>query len=95
MELEERLRKLENECFTNKQRRQLDAHFMGQILKHMVDTRLMDAKQLRQAITQIGEGLKDIAGDAPGAAEIIDEQTLEWLGHIKEPKEFLLSGGVS
>lgn len=53
------------------------------------------AKAARQAITQIGEGLKDIAGDAPGAAEIIDEQTLEWLGHIKEPKEFLLSGGLN
>lgn len=95
MELEQRLRKLEDECFTTKQRRQLDAHFMGQILKHMVDTRVIDGKQLQQAITQIGEGLKDIAGDAPGAAEIIDEQTSEWLGHIEEPKEFLLTGAVN
>ena len=71
------------------------AHFMGQILKHMVDKRLMDGMQLRQAINQIGESLKDIAGDTPGAAEIIDEQTSGWLGHIKEPKQFLLSGNVS
>jgi len=95
MELEERLRKLENECFNNTLRRQVDAHYMGRILMHFVSTGVIDGPQLKQAIIQIGEDMKKGSNYAPDSVQTIDEHTAQWLSHIAEPKEFLLSGGMN
>ena len=95
MELEERLRKLENECFNNTLRRQVDAHYMGRILTHLVSTGVIDGPQLKQAIIQIGEDMKKGSNYAPDSVQAIEEHTAQWLNHIPKPNEFLLSGGVS
>ncbi|PJI33567.1 hypothetical protein [Acinetobacter pseudolwoffii] len=95
MELEERLRKLENECFNNTLRRQVDTHYMGRILRHLVSTGVVDGPQLKQAITLIGEDMKKGSNYAPDSVQTIEEHTAQWLNHIEEPKEFLLSGAVS
>lgn len=95
MELEERLRKLENECFNNTLRRQVDTHYMGQILKHLVNTGVIDGPQLKKAINKIGEDMKKSSNYAPDSVLTIEEHTAKWLGHIEEPKEFLLTGAVN
>lgn len=95
MELEERLRKLENESFNNTLRRQVDAHYMGRILRHLVSTGVVDGPQLKQAIIQIGEDMKKGSNYAPDSVQTIEEHTARWLHHIEEPKEFLLSGGMN
>lgn len=95
MDLEERLRKLENESYNNTLRRQVDTHYMGQILRHLVATGVIDGPQLKQAITQIGEDMKKGSNYASDSVQTIEEHTTKWLQHIEEPKEFLLSGGVS
>lgn len=95
MDLEERLRKLENECFSSTLRRQVDTHYIGQILKHLVSTAVIDGPQLKKAIAQIGEDMKKGSNYAFDSVQTIEEHTAQWLNHIEEPKEFLLSGGVS
>lgn len=95
MDLEERLRKLENECFNNTLRRQIDTHYIGRILRHLVRTGVIDGPQLKQAIIQIGEDMKNGSNYEPDSVQAIEEITARWLHHIEEPKEFLLSGGVS
>lgn len=95
MELEERLRKLENECFNNTLRRQVDTHYIGRILRHLVSTGAIDGPQLKQAIIQIGEDMKKGSNYAPDSVQTIEEHTAQWLNHIEEPKEFLLSGGLN
>ena len=95
MDLEQRLRKLENESFNSTLRRQVDTHYMGQILKHLVSTGVIDGPQLKKAITKIGEDMKKGSNYAPDSVRTIEEHTTKWLQHIEEPKEFLLSGGVS
>lgn len=96
MNIEERLQQLENECFNNKLRRQVDTHYTGQILKHLVSTGVIDGPQLKKAIAQIGEDMKKGSNYAPDSVRTIEEHTAKWLGHIEEPKEFVLqSGGVS
>jgi len=97
VDLEQRLRKLENESYNNTLRRQLDAHYSGQILNHLVSTGLVDGEQLKQAIQKIGESIKTEGNLNPDSAMTVDEHTAQWLKHIQdnERKEFVLSGGVS
>lgn len=95
MNLEERLRKLENECFNNTLRRQVDTHYIGQILKHLVSTGVIDGPQLKKAIAQIGEDMKKGSNYASDSVQTVNEHTAQWIKHIEEPKEFLLSGNVS
>ena len=95
MNIEERLQQLESECFSNTLRRQVDAHYMGRILTHLVSTGVIDGPQLKQAIIQIGEDMKKGSNYAPGSMQTIEEHTAQWLNHIPKPNEFLLSGGVS
>ena len=95
MNIEERLHKLENECFNNTLRRQVDAHYMGRILTHLVSTGVIDGPQLKQAIIQIGEDMKKGSNYAPDSVQTIEEHTAQWLNHIPKPNEFLLSGGMN
>lgn len=97
MELEERLRKLENECFNNKLRRQVDTHYTGQLFNYLVKSGVVDAKDLKEQIMQIGESIKKGADYDPEAVRTADEHTQKWLEHIQEqePRQFILSGGVS
>ena len=95
MDLEERLRKLENECFSSTLRRQVDSYYMGQILKHLVSTGVISGPQLKRAITKIGEDIKQGANYDPESVLTADEHTAQWIEHIEEPKEFLSSGGMN
>lgn len=97
MNIEERLQWLESECFNNKQRRQLDAHFTGQLFNGLVQSGIVDGIQLKKLIVQIGEGVKKGANYDPDVSQIVDEHTASWAGHITEikQKEFILSGGMN
>lgn len=98
MNIEERLQQLENECFNNKLRRQLEAHYTGQIISYLVSALPIDGDQLKQAIIQMGEDTKKRSNYAPDSVRIIEEHISKWLWHIQsdEPKEFVFqSGGIS
>lgn len=97
MNLEERLRKLENECFNNTLRRQVDTHYIGQLFNYLVKSGVIDVDDLKEQIIQIGENIKKGSGYDPEAVQTADEHTQKWIEHIQteEPKEFLLSGSVS
>lgn len=97
MNIEERLQWLERECFNNKQRRQLDTYFIGQLFNGLVQSRIVDGIQLKKLIHQIGEAVKKNANYDPDISQTVDEHTASWAGHITEikQKEFILSGGVN
>ncbi len=89
MNIEERLKKLEIEVFNNTQRRQLDAHYTGQVFNYLVQAGFVDGKCLKDAINKIGENIKQSAGQQLDVVETVNECTAKWLGHIAEPKQFI------
>lgn len=95
MNIEERLQKLETESFNNTQRRQLDTHITGQLFGALISMGVVDADDMRGHIERIGESIKGNAKYDPDIVQTVDEHLDKWLQHIGEPKEFLLSGGVS
>lgn len=97
MELEERLKHLENLCHNNTQRRLLDTHYSGQLFNYLVQSGVVPANKLQQEIHRIGESIKDYHKQDPYICQITNEHTAQWLSHIEDskPSEFILSGGVS
>lgn len=97
MSTEEQLKQLEAVCYTHKLRRELDEHYTMRLFNHLMQSGVLSADSLRDQIRQIGDDLKADGKLNPDSSLTVDEHTSDWINRVNnsEPKEFLLSGGVS
>ena len=100
MNIEDRLKKLEAECFTNTQYQQMGAHFSLRILGTLIQSGVADGDLIRTTITQTCGELQEIAAQAGDASVVktFEAYKVFLLGQLpkcEKPKEFILSGGVS
>lgn len=100
MDIEERLKKLEVECFTNTQYQQMGTHVSLRILGALMQSGTVDGDLMRSTIVQTFDELQNIAAKSGGDGEVKTFEAykvflLGQLPNCEKPKEFLLSGGVS
>jgi len=99
MDIEERLQRLEAECFTNTQYQRMGTHVSLRILGALMQSGAVDGDLMRSTIEQTFDELQNIvAKSGDGEDKTFEEYKVFLLGQLpkcEKPKEFVLSGGIS
>ena len=97
MTIEERLQRLEAECFTNTQYQQMGTHVSLRILGALMQSGAVDGDLMRSTIIQTFDELQNIAAKSGGDSEVktFEAYKVFLLGQLpkcEKPKEFILMG---
>lgn len=99
MTIEERLQRLEAECFTNTQYQRMGTHVSLRILGALMQSGAVDGDLMRSTIEQTFDELQNIvAKSGDGEDKTFEEYKVFLLGQLpkcEKPKEFVLSGGIN